>query len=474
MGVANTVSPDRARLHSSHIAEAVQTLTVIAACLTTTAARDTVCQNHKGSGMQVTNHGLVIRAGCEARKLSRIIFQLVIGIATLLYLTVSQSVAQELSVLAKLDASSASFNGTDTGIEIALPISQSVPWRTRVLAAPPRLVIDFREVDFAEVATVPIVTPHIKAVRAGIFRPGWSRLVVELDGPYAISSAEMKTGNAGVIVNVTLAQSDAAKFARLAAQPEPAEWVLPKPAIDRSPPKQEGGPIVVVLDPGHGGIDPGAERNGKSEAKLMLGFARQLKEILLREGLFKVVMTRDEDVFVPLEARISIARAAKADILISLHADALEEGEAVGAVIYTLSADASEAAAATLAERHDRDDLLAGINLVGQDDLVATVLMDMARTETAPRTARLASALEEAILSADLKMHRVPLQSAAFSVLKSPDIPSVLIELGFLSSANDMARLTDKKWREKMAGAIRDGVMIWAQEDVALQSLRLR
>ena len=204
----------------------------------------------------------------------------------------------------------------------------------------------------------------------------------------------------------------------------------------------------------------------------MLAFARQLKELLLREGVFKVVMTREDDIFVPLETRISIARAESADLLISLHADALEEGEAVGAVIYTLSGEASEAAATTLAERHDRNDLLAGVNLAGQDDLVATVLMDMARTETAPRTARLAASLEEAMKSADLKMHRVPLQSAGFSVLKSPDIPSVLIELGFLSSPRDLARLTDGTWRARMAEAIRDGVMIWVQEDAALQGLR--
>ena len=127
-----------------------------------------------------------------------------------------------------------------------------------------------------------------------------------------------------------------------------------------------------------------------------------------------------------------------------------------------------------MAERHDRDDLLAGVDLAGQDDLVATVLMDMARTETAPRTERLAVALEEAIKSTDLKMHRVPRQSGGFSVLKSPDIPSVLIELGFLSSARDLARLSDEKWRARMAEAIRDGIMIWAQEDRALQGLRRR
>ena len=423
--------------------------------------------------MQVSNHGLVITSDREFFAASIARFCCAIALILTGWLVASQAQAQQdLSVLAKLDAGGTSFVQAGSDLDIVLALSQPVPWRTRVFADPPRLVMDFREVDFAGVFSVPIKTDHIKAVRAGIFRPGWSRLVLELDGPYLISQAAMGTGGAQVHVIVHLKPADPKAFARAAAQPEPANWALPTPEAPSLKPDKMGGPLVILLDPGHGGIDPGAERSGQSEAKLMLSFARQLKELLLREGVFKVVMTREEDVFVPLETRISIARAASADVLISLHADALEEGEAVGAVIYTLSKDASDVAAATLAERHDRDDLLAGVNLAGQDDLVATVLMDMARTETAPRTARLAVELEQAMTSADLKMHRIPLQSAGFSVLKSPDIPSVLIELGFLSSARDLARLTDEKWRARMAGAIRDGVMIWAQEDAALQGLR--
>ena len=427
--------------------------------------------------MQVTNHGVVIHAfgwSFKAR-LAKIVRASIRALSVLFacFLVAPQtSAAQDLSVLAKLDVAGTSFADTGPDVEVVLALSQPVPWRTRVLADPPRLILDFREVDFGPIANVPLRTDHIKAVRAGIFRPGWSRLVLELDGPYMVTGAEMGTGSAQVQVIVQLGRVEAAVFAKAAAVPEPLEWALPTPTTPLPPMREKNDRMVVVLDPGHGGIDPGAERNGQSEAKLMLAFARQLKDLLLREGLFIVVMTREDDVFVPLETRISIARAENADLLISLHADALEEGEAVGAVIYTLSGEASEAAAATLAERHDRDDLLAGVNLAGQDDLVATVLMDMARTETAPRTARLAASLEEAMKSADLKMHRVPLQSAGFSVLKSPDIPSVLIELGFLSSPRDLARLTDGTWRARMAEAIRDGVMIWAQEDAALQGLR--
>ena len=382
--------------------------------------------------------------------------------------------AQELSVVARLDTDRSRIVQPDDVVEITLALSKAVPWRVRLLAAPPRLIMDFREVDFSQIASVPVATDRVKAVRAGLYRPGWSRLVVELDSAYLVSSAEMQTSADAATVTVLLAATDDRVFAQEAALPEPPEWALPEPERLDAAPDTDDGRFVVVLDPGHGGIDPGAEHGNISEADLMLGFGRMLKDLLMRTGTFDVVMTRDDDIFVPLEGRISVARASAADAFISLHADALAEGDAAGAVIYTLSDDASDEAAAVLAERHDRNDLLAGVDLTAQDDLVATVLMDMARTETRPRTARLADALEEAIKTSDLKMHRFPQQSAGFSVLKSPDIPSVLIELGFLSNARDLARLQDKTWRARMAESIRNALLIWAQEDAALQGLRRR
>jgi len=277
-----------------------------------------------------------------------------------------------------------------------------------------------------------------------------------------------------VQVRVRLEPASAAEFAASVAQPEPEGWALPPVADLPRPLPQGAGPLVVVLDPGHGGIDPGAERGDASEADLVLTFARELKEALLRDGNFAVVMTRAEDVFVPLEARISLAREAAAQVFLSLHADALAEGEAVGASLYTLSDEATDAASAALAERHDRDDLLAGVDLTGQDDVVATVLMDMARTETVPRTDRLAQALVTAITAADLTMYRHPRQQAGFSVLKSPDIPSVLLELGFLSSPGDLARLRDPDWRARMVAALVGGLKTWAAEDAALAGLLRR
>ncbi|MEY4983738.1 MAG: hypothetical protein RIR62_2004 [Pseudomonadota bacterium] len=388
-----------------------------------------------------------------------------------LVLSLLPATAQELSALARLDPAR-SFIGEDAGaIVVELGLSQSVPWRVRVLDGPPRAVIDFREVDWQGIASVPRDAGAVTGLRAGTFRPGWSRLVLALSGPFTVASAAMETAGP-VTVRLRLVPASAADFAAAAALPEPAGWTLPDPAAVPPPVRRGDGPLVVVLDPGHGGIDPGAERAGETEANLMLTFARELKEVLIRDGNFDVVMTRNEDVFVPLETRISIARAAAAHVMVSLHADALAEGEAEGATIYTLSEDATDEAARALAERHDRDDLLSGVDLSAQDDLVATVLMDMARTETQPRVDRLAVAMESAIKGAGLKMHRRPIQSGGFSVLKSPDIPSILIEAGFMSSPADLERLRDPAWRAQLAGAIRDGLKAWAREDAGLSALR--
>ncbi len=373
---------------------------------------------------------------------------------------------------AKLDTAQSSIASDGGGVTLSLALSRPVPWRVRVMDGPPRLILDFREADLAGIGALK-PPAAVTALRAGSFRPGWSRLVMQLSGPMLVSSAGMRTGagaDGSAKVEVLLRPASEAAFAAEAAKPETPGWALPQPVTLPPPPKTPGGPMVVVLDPGHGGIDPGAENGSLKEAHIVLNFALELRDLLKNAG-FKVVMTRTSDTFVPLETRTSIARAAGADVFLSLHADSLPEGRAVGATVYTLSTRASDKASQLLAERHDRDDLLAGMDLSHQDDVVARVLMDMARTETEPKTQRLAAALVAAIQSAGLKMHRHPHQQAAFSVLKSPDIPSALIELGFLSSKSDLARLTDPAWRKRMEQAIATALTQWREKEAALRQM---
>jgi len=191
-------------------------------------------------------------------------------------------------------------------------------------------------------------------------------------------------------------------------------------------------------------------------------------------GGFEVVLTREDDRFVSLERRIAIAHQARAHLFLSLHADALGQGQASGATVYLLDRNASDEATRLLAERHDRDDLVSGIDLRGQDDVIADILMDLARQETGPRAEVLAHFLVVGIQQAGGPVNSHPIRRADFSVLKAADIPSVLIEVGFLSSPRDLKNLTNPEWRLGMAQGIARGIQAWVIADMARAGLRRR
>lgn len=379
--------------------------------------------------------------------------------------------AQNLSGLARVQPSASSLADTSDGqgALLKLALTQAVPYRIFTLDAPRRLVLDFNEVDWSGFDTGPFnQSSHITGLRVGGFVPGWSRMVLDLAGPLSVELAGLDVANDGqALVRVTLTPTTQQAFAQTSGAPPAARDRVVDPPLALEHRRQDGQrPLIVVLDPGHGGIDPGAEADGIKEADLILTFALELRETLLRTGDFQVILTRDSDEFIPLETRISLARNAHADVFLSLHADALVQGRASGATIYTLSDEASDAASRKLAERHDRGDLLSGVDLSQQDDVIATVLMDMARIETTPRTQKLAQALV-AGLSETVGMHKRPHLFAGFSVLKAADIPSALIEIGFLSSKRDRQRLLNKEWRAQAAIGIRNALQSWRQEDAA-------
>lgn len=383
--------------------------------------------------------------------------------------------AQDTSALARFESGTISDSYWSETAQLQLAFSQGVPWRVFTLSDPARLVLDFREVDWtgADAATLD-QSEKIVALRMGAFRPGWSRLVAELAEPMQVAEAGLQinddTGQAKLTLQ--LAPVDEAQFAQLSGMPFDPVWEIPLTAVQRAKEKSPDGKLTIMLDPGHGGIDPGAERGGHSEAVLMLQVALELRDVLLRTGNYDVVLTRSDDRFVSLEGRVAMAHETGADLLVSLHADALAQGVAHGASVYTLAEEASDAASAALAERHDRDDLLSGIDLSGTDDRVARVLMDLSRLDNTPRSQALAHHLVDGIRNALGHVHKRPQRQASFSVLKSADIPSVLIELGFLSTQQDLENLQDPVWRAGMAAGIRDGIDAWAIEDAALARLR--
>ena len=382
---------------------------------------------------------------------------------------------QGFSALARVDMASSQIRDRGDALSVELGLTQGVPWRIFTLDGPPRAVLDFREVDWQGVDKVALMNSDgVTDLRYGTFRPGWSRLVIDLARPMALDRAGLKVddGSGAAQLSARFVPASPERFAAVSGMPpDDPLWALPEGDMLPRPRARTDGPLVVVIDPGHGGIDPGAEREGLVEKDLMLTFARELREALIRATGIDVVLTRNDDSFVSLERRVAIAHERGADLFVSLHADVLPEGGAKGAVVHLLAETATDEASAKLAERHDRDDLLSGVDLTGKDDVVADVLMDLARLETQPRSTRVANALVDAMRKAEVPVNSHPVRAAGFSVLKAPDIPSVLIELGFLSNPRDRKNLADPAFRTRLAEAIRDGIQAWVVADTAASHL---
>ncbi|TDQ83936.1 N-acetylmuramoyl-L-alanine amidase [Dongia mobilis] len=228
---------------------------------------------------------------------------------------------------------------------------------------------------------------------------------------------------------------------------------LPKPGSGEAAPKTARAKPLIVIDPGHGGIDPGAIGNGTMEKTITLAVANALKKELEATGRFRAMLTRDKDVFLPLRDRFRIARDNGAELFISLHADSHANSKTRGASVYTLSETASDAEAAALAAKENKSDVIAGVDLTHESKVVSGILIDLAQRETINLSARFAKLLVGALKKDTLMLgnsHRF----AGFAVLKAPDVPSVLLEMGYISSDEDQQLLTSKKHQKKLAQAI--------------------
>ncbi len=350
--------------------------------------------------------------------------------------------------------------------------------RVFALDAPPRMVVDLPGAVWAAAAPEP--AGLVAGVRAGLAAPGVARLVLDLAAPARLLSVGRgasgpaadpagpgghgagRGGRAaasppgGVVFVLAFGPEAADRFAAGAGWPAGAPRAGPPPAAGAPPPARR-----IVLDPGHGGIDPGAVRAGLREKDITLAFARMLAPMLEERG-WTVALTREADEFVPLAARPALAQALSADAFLSIHADTVLKGEASGASVYVLSAEASDAEAAALADRENRVDRLGGLGLSAADADVALALAEMVRAPTRRRSQALGGALVEALASRVAVLASAPLRGAGFRVLKAPDVPSALIELGFLSSAADRARLADPIWHAEAAAAVADALDAWA------------
>jgi N-acetylmuramoyl-L-alanine amidase len=337
-----------------------------------------------------------------------------------------------------------------------------------VMEKPDRLVVELPEVNFQ----MPAGTGRkgaglISSFRFGLFAPGRSRIVIDLAEPALLASIRSEDmGNEVVALIIELKAATRPEYAAAAERakataPEAAKFQLPSGGTgmtDRNGPRaaNDARPVLVI-DPGHGGIDPGAVTGNTAEKAIVLAFALKLRDQLGER--YRVVMTRDDDRFVALSDRVKLARQNGAAMFISIHADSLSQAQDVrGATIYTGSERATDLESARLAARENEVDALAGVETPRDDrEDIADILMDLAKRETRHFSASLATTLVKELGGA-VKLHRIPQRSAGFRVLSAPDVPSVLIELGYVSSARDVELLTSEVWRNEAAGAVKRSI----------------
>ena len=348
-----------------------------------------------------------------------------------------------------------------------LELSDPVTPRVFTLADPDRVVIDLPDVLWRVVAPErPSGRGAIRSYRYGMFRPGESRIVIDLNHPVSLAPLLIippKDGN-GYRIVLDLTSASREQFARNAGWPED---LLTKHDADahqtaegRATPRSESPPVpkVIVLDAGHGGIDSGTVGvDGMREKDLVLDEAKRLASVLEKRG-YVVHLTRDKDVYIPLEERVNTARDFRADLFISLHADSNPSPGVYGASVYTLSEAGSDREAADLARKENQSDVVAGVDLSGQSSPVASILIGLAQRDTINQSVKFAETLVRQLGRATDILPRDPHRSAAFVVLKAPDVPAVLIELGYLTSPRDSAQMGTERWRSDMSLAIADAV----------------
>jgi N-acetylmuramoyl-L-alanine amidase len=356
------------------------------------------------------------------------------------------------------------IGGDDKQTRFVVDLSRKIDITAFMLADPYRVVVDLPRTTFKLPANTGVQARGlVKAFRYGLIMQGGSRIVLDTKAPvrleksFVIDAAEgqparvvldlVATDRASFMRNITLANRSAQQSA--SARPSDA------------PPKVEGDARpLIVIDPGHGGIDNGAKgTGGELEKDVVLAFALTLREKLEAQGKYRVAMTRSEDEFIALGERVRFARSRNAALFVSVHADALpkREGLAEGATVYTLSENASDAEAARLAETENKADVIAGVDLTAEPDDVANILVDLAQRETKTFSMQFARTVVDELKSA-ARLHKHPLKSAGFKVLLAPDVPSVLVELGYMSTKDDLKQLTSANWRARTAQALAQAV----------------
>ena len=360
---------------------------------------------------------------------------------------------------------SAAASGTT---KLTVTLSKPVDARAFVMERPDRVVIDLAEVNFQ-------LDPEsgrrreglIQSYRYGLFAPGRSRIVIDLTGPATVTrtDAVARPRDGAVLFTIELQKTDRESFRKAAVASDPApsqrKAAVPADAGDSRP--------LIVIDAGHGGTDPGAiAASGAFEKDIVFGFAQALVKRLEAGGRYRVRMTRDRDVFVPLGERVRLAREAKADLFVSIHADSISAAPQVrGATIYTGSEKATDVESARLADRENKADAAAGTDSSEGPSDIADILQELTLRETRGFSSGFARTLMGQ-LAPVMELSTKPHREAGFKVLRSPDVPSVLVELGYLSSKRDLDLLQSEEWRETVTGSMAKAIDLFFSNRASL------
>lgn len=367
-------------------------------------------------------------------------------------------------VLALTRASGVRLGRHDDFTRVVMDLGDEVHFSVFTLAEPYRVVIDLPEIDW-QLGQQGLFGGNgmVKALRYGLFQPGNSRVVLDLARPARVKQAFVlpPAGTTGWRFVLDLEEVAADIFLKtsgptnrvgtfqLDAKAQEAVYRSPEPAA--KPPNSKP---VIVIDPGHGGIDPGTiGASGTYEKQITLAAAREFRDLLTRTGHYTVHLTRDRDVFLKLRQRINVARSVGADLFISLHADAHHDTSVKGLSVYTLSENASDSEAAALANEENKVDIIAGVDLSNESAEVTNILIDLAQRESMNLSSRIA---EQMIgeLRREVTLLRRTHRFAGFAVLKAPDVPSILVEMGYLSNREEERLLRTASYRAKLGDAL--------------------
>ncbi len=352
-------------------------------------------------------------------------------------------------------------------------LSKKVDVQVFALGNPYRVIVDAADVSFQMPQGIG-KEPRglVTAFRYGLFAPGKSRIVLDVSGPFLIDKSfvlEARDDQPARLV-IDLVPTDEKTFQaslQKARQAAVEKASLPLPA---APVRPAAAKPIIVLDPGHGGVDPGtSSTNGVTEKEVVLQFAKELKKKLAATGRYEIYLTREDDTFLPLKDRVAFAQKKGAGLFLSIHADYFPTkiDDARGATVYTLSEQASDEEARELAAKENFSDAIAGVELPDDsDEVVANILIDLAQRETQNRSVVFARSIVGE-LAGKAALHTRRLRSAGFRVLKAPDVPSVLLELGFLSNAEDEKELTSERWRDRMTDSVTEAIDGYFAERIA-------